>query len=137
MANGGWYGTEEEWRQAEEPLVRLDLRMEQFAAQHGFTLSRNHKDWPDRSLRKEAPLSCMIQIWRGRLEADEWKVWAVCSEDRGQERFWKRALLADNVPAEQLGASLEALLAQGLAHITRWSADPGSLEFATKLQPLD
>ena len=136
MANGGWYGTEEEWREAEAPLLPLDERVDRFAVEHGFTLTRNHKDWPERSLTKDGRLECLIQIWRAELETDEWNVGAVCSEDRGRKRYWKRKRLADRITAEQLGASLDTLLAEGLELVTAWSSNPDSLEFATKLSRL-
>lgn len=133
MANGGWYGTQREWDLAEQPLPALDPALEEFAAIHAFRISKNAKDWPERSLKKDMPLSSLLQIFRVDLEMDSWKVWAVCSEDRVRERFWKQAIIADGVTGDQLSASLVSLLERGLDRLLEWNECPQDFEFATKL----
>jgi len=136
MANGGWYGTQDEWESAEQPLPILDPIFEQFATAHLFELSKNAKDWPERSLHKEMPLNSLLQVFRAELEADAWNVWAVCSQDRGDERFWKQSMIARGITSNQLSASLNALLEEGLDYLAHWNAHPQDLEFATKLTRL-
>jgi hypothetical protein len=46
MANGGWYGTDEEWQRLEGPLLGIDPVLEQFALEHGVAVTKNHKDSP-------------------------------------------------------------------------------------------
>jgi len=133
MANGGWYGTQGEWDAAEHPLPLLDPIFKEFAEAHGFALSKNHKDWPERSLRADMPLASLIQVFRVDLDTDAWNVWAVCSEDRGGERFWKQDLIADGITGGELSALLKALLEEGLSRLVEWNARPQDLEFATKL----
>jgi hypothetical protein len=133
MANGGWYGTQEEWERAERPLPSLDPVFKQFAETHGFRLSKNGKDWPERSLKKDMPLSSLLQVFRVDLDKDAWKVWAVCSQDRGAERYWKQQMVADNITGEELTARLNVLLDQGLERLTDWNAHPEELEFATRI----
>jgi hypothetical protein len=133
MANGGWFGTQEEWEQAERPLPSLDPTLEQFANENGFELSRNGKDWPDRSLRKDMPLSSLLQVFRSELEADAWNVWVVCSDDRGAERYWKQEMIAKGITGEELKARLDLLLVEGLEFLKTWNARPQELEFATKI----
>jgi hypothetical protein len=137
MANGGWYGSEQEWEQAESPLRSLDDMIERFAREHGLALTKNQKDWPSRHLTREGPVSCLLQVWRADLTADSWDVWAVCSQDRGRERYWKQEMLAERIPMAQLRDDLEQLLSKGLGRLDRWSAHPASLEFATKLETLN
>ncbi len=51
MANGGWYGTPEEWKRIERPLLDLDPAIAEFARKIGLTVSKNPKDEPERSLQ--------------------------------------------------------------------------------------
>jgi hypothetical protein len=111
----------------------LDPIFEDFAGGNGFALSKNGKDWPERSLRADMPLASLIQVFRVDLNADAWKVWAVCSEDRFGEHFWKQALIADGVTGGLLSATLNSLLNEGLTRLVDWNARPEDLEFATKL----
>ena len=133
MANGGWYGTQDEWEQAERPLPTLDPIFYQFAVDHGFKLSKNGKDWPERSLRTDMPLSSLLQVFRVNLDNDAWNVWAVCSQDRGAERYWKQQMIAQDITGEDLTARLNVLLEQGLQRLITWNARPEELEFATKI----
>ncbi len=50
MGNGGWYGSEEEWSRIEVPLTHLDTELDRFARKHGLAVTRNAKDWSERSL---------------------------------------------------------------------------------------
>jgi len=133
MANGGWYGTQEEWDAAEHPLPQLDPILRDFAEKNGLTLSKNYKDWPERSLKAHMPLASLIQIFRVSLIADAWKVWVVCSEDRDGERFWKQGFVANGITGNELTLTLETLLQEGLARLTDWNARPQDLEFGTRL----
>src|SRR5271156_1700038 len=97
MANGGWSGSREAWDQIERPLPSLDPIFQSFAERHGFVLSKNSKDWPERSLLKQMPLPSLIQVFRAAPEGDSWNAWAVCTEDRGSDRYWKREMLAEGM----------------------------------------
>lgn len=133
MANGGWYGTQAEWDAAERPLSSLDPIFEEFAKANGFALSKNLKDWPERSLRANMPLASLLQVFRGSLDANAWKVWAVCSDDRGDRRYWQQAFIADGVTDNQLSAGLKTYLVEGLGRLTAWNAQPQDLVFATRI----
>ena len=50
MANGGWYGTKEEWQRIEKPLLEIDSIVDDFANELSLSVSKNHKDWPERSI---------------------------------------------------------------------------------------
>jgi len=133
MANGGWYGTQAEWDAAEHPLPLLDSTFEAFAEANGFEFSKNHKDWPERSLKAHLPLASLIQVFRIDLNVDAWKVWVVCYEDRDGDRFWKEALLAGSITGSRLSVRLKGLLDEGLGRLVEWNARPQDLGFVTKL----
>ncbi len=40
MANGGWYGTKEEWARIEAPLLALDQMIEAFARSADLTVEK-------------------------------------------------------------------------------------------------
>ncbi len=46
MANGGWYGTDEEWRRIEAPLLAVDPTISSFAEDHKLALSKTTKTGP-------------------------------------------------------------------------------------------
>jgi hypothetical protein len=130
VGNGGWHGTREEWDRFEAPVRRLDSIFEAFAARHGLTVSRNGKDWPERSVSWGDDVRCLIQIWRVSEESPALKVWICASQDRGLKRFWKRAFLAKDADAEVLRPSLPAMLDKGFEQLKRWELQPDTFEYA-------
>ena len=89
MANGGWYGTKEEWDRIEAPLKLLDPELERFARKYELLVTKNHKDWPERSVRWGDDIGCLIQLYL----VDETKLtlnlWICTFQDRGDARYWK------------------------------------------------
>jgi hypothetical protein len=136
MANGGWYGTEEEWQRLEAPLLSIDLALEQFASEHGFAVSKNHKDNPERSIRWGTNPSCLIQIYLEHDSGPTWNLWLCCSEDRGDSRYWRKEMPIRDEPIEGFRERLPNLLEDGFKQLEEWKAQPEELEFATKLSPL-
>lgn len=64
MANGGWYGTKEEWQRIEKPLLEIDDEIDKFSDEFDLKLTRNHKDHPGRSLEWFGnDVQCLIQIY--------------------------------------------------------------------------
>jgi len=136
MANGGWYETQAEWERLEAPLLRVDPLIADFAVERSVRLTKNNKDWPERSLKWGEQPSCLIQLYLAEQEALTWNLWLCCSEDREGERFWRKDFLVQERRMDEFAANLPALLAQGFARVNRWADAPEQLEFATKLTPL-
>ena len=133
MGNGGWYGTREEWERLEAPLLRLDSKISDFAAGHGLTLSKNHKDWPERSLKWGESPRCLMQLHLADPDALTWHLWLCCSEDRDRERFWRHERLIDGETLSSFQHRFEELLERGFQRLEVWRAEPDQLEFATRI----
>ena len=50
MANGGWYGTKEEWERIERQLLEIDPIITGFAGDYGLNVTKNHEGCPERSM---------------------------------------------------------------------------------------
>ncbi|HAD83423.1 MAG TPA: hypothetical protein DCG71_01090 [Brevundimonas sp.] len=136
MANGGWYGTQEEWQRLEAPLLLADGIFERFAKDHSLSLTKNAKDWPERSLGWSSDATCLIQIYLANADALTWNLWLCCFQDRDNARFWRREFAFQNQQMDQFVVDLPKLLEAGLTTVKSWEAAPDQLEFAIKLEPL-
>lgn len=136
MANGGWYGTLEEWQRLEGPLATIDPILEQFASTHGLDLSKNAKDWPERSLRWGDNPSFVIQVYLESKAGPTWSLWLCCSEDRGDSRYWRKDFAIRDEQIESFRERLSPLLNESFNRLEAWGASPDQLEFATKLAPM-
>ena len=139
MANGGWYGTSEEWIAFEAPLLAIDPSVERFAGRHGLTIMRNHKDWPSRHLswRTSNGVAASIQLWLDEGGVPELTLWAVASQDRQAARYWREQKLIASQPVTKVLADLPALLEEAHALVLEWAREPEKLEFATTIARLD
>lgn len=136
MANGGFYGTAEEWERLETPLLTIDPALERFAKTHGFAVSRNAKDTPERSIRWGENPSYLIQVYLESEAGPSWNLWFCCSEDRNDSRYWRKDFAVRNQPVEAFRDRLSTVLEESFKQLESWGANPGELEFATKLSPL-
>lgn len=136
MANGGWHGTPEEWQRLEAPLLTIDPVLEGFARTHGLALSKNAKESPERSLRRDGNPSFLIQVYLQSETAPSWNLWLCCSEDREGNRYWRHdfAIRGETIAAFQ--EQLPTLLERSFNRLQSWGAAPDQLEFATKLAPM-
>lgn len=134
MANGGWYGTEDEWAQLEAPLIKLDPIIDAFAVATGLTVSKNLKDWPERSMRWGSDISCLIQIYLADKATLTWNIWLCCSRDVQGERFLRKEFLVEKKPITAFQDELSTLLKVGHERLSDWCKHPETLVFATKLQ---
>jgi hypothetical protein len=133
MANGGWYGTAEEWARIEAPLLAADPVIGRFAAEFGLPVGKNHKDWPDRSIAWGDKVRCLIQLYLADMEALTFNLWLCASEDRGDKRYWKREMPVLKQPLPEFIDALPTLLRSGRSKLELWSADPSDFEFAVDL----
>jgi hypothetical protein len=136
MANGGWYGTRAEWERQEAPLLKLDPTISSFADEHSLALARNHKDWPERSLRWGQNPSCLMQLYLADADALTWHLWLCCTEDRGRDRFWRQERLIDGEHISTFAPRISSLLREGYLRLEEWKAAPDQLEFATRIAAL-
>jgi len=133
MANGGWYGTQEEWARLEAPLLGVDPIVARFALDHGLGLSKNHKDWPERSIRWGLDPICLIQLFLADEHRLTWNLWIAAFQDRNSGRYWKRALLVESKPMDAFVGKLPALLEEARETLLLWSQRPEEFEFAVSL----
>ena len=133
MANGGWYGTDEEWRRIEAPLKLLDPELDRFASKRDLTVTKNFKDWPERSLAWGTDVRCLIQVFLTDQSALTFNLWICASQDRGGSRFWKKEMPCKESQASEIARDLFQLLEAEKQKLDHWSMHPEELEFATKL----
>lgn len=133
MANGGWHGTKEEWTRIESPLIAIDPVIAEFARCASLTVTKNLKDWPERSMRWGSKISCLIQIYLADEETISWNIWLCCTRDANGERFWRREFLVEKKPLEAFQHELPNLLKAGHERLIDWANHPETLQFATKL----
>jgi hypothetical protein len=136
MANGGWFGTSEEWQRLEGPLLTIDPILERFAGTHGLMLSKNAKDFPERSLRWGDNPSFLLQVYLDNDSGPLWNLWLCCSEDRKDERYWRTDFAVRGELLESFRDRLPVLLEESFNRVQVWGANPDQLEFATKLAPM-
>jgi len=133
VANGGWYGTKEEWDRIERPLLEVDPIIEAFAKEYGLPIGRNHKDWPERSLVWGDEVRCLIQLYLADEKSLTFNLWLCVSEDRGSKRYWKHETPIKQMQVPDFKDSLAAQLKEGRRKLLEWSNNRDQLEFATTL----
>jgi len=130
MANGGWYGTQEEWDRIEKPLLELDPIIEKFAEENNLVVTKNHKDWPERSMTWGEDVRCLIQLYLADDKALTFNLWLCASQDRGSKRFWKRETPIKEKQVPQFEGSLLEQLAEGHLKLLGWSKNTSEMELA-------
>jgi hypothetical protein len=133
MENDGWSGTNEEWQRIEAPLKLLDPALDRFARKYGLPVTKNLKDWPERSLVWETDVRCLMQVYLIDKSALTLKLWICASLDRNGSRFWKHETPRDGIQASDLAGELFELLEAGKQKLDYWSAHPEELQFSTAL----
>ncbi len=133
MGNGGWYGSVEEWRRIEAPIKSLDPELERFATLHSIPITRNHKDWPERSIVWDNGVRCLIQLYLNDVETLGVNLWICASQDRGRDRYWKREFLCKGASVEVVAPCFSEFLSTAKSKLDHWSSHPDMLEFATKI----
>jgi hypothetical protein len=132
MANG-FHGIQSKWETLEMPLQTLDGELRAFAERHGFALTSNSRNWPDRSIVWGNSIRRLIQIYLADEGRVTYSFWLCASEDRGSERYWRREFLREAVAIGAIAGDLPELLEQGRSMLEGWTSE--ALEFATTLSP--
>jgi hypothetical protein len=135
MANGGWYGTAEEWARIERPLLEIDPILDEFAVEYDLTKFKNEKAWPSRSFVWGEDVRCLIQLYLVDKHKLTLNLWLCASKDQGTKRFWKQEMLIREQRVNQFENSLATDLREGYRKLVAWSGDPSVLQFATRIYP--
>ena len=134
MANGGWFGTDAEWKCLEQGLLRLDPILEEFARRSGTCLSKNAKDIPERSLSWGTNPRCLIQIFPENLKTFTWNLWMCCTMDREQKRYWRNEYLFKDKEIAELEDGLEISLEASKRVLDNWRNEPEALQFVVDIE---
>ncbi len=131
MANGGYFD-EQQWQKLEKPLFAIDPIINEFAKTKGLEVTRNQKDWPERSIVwHENDVRCLIQLYLASEELVTYNLWLCASQDRGNGRFWKQESPVKNQPVSEFSSQLAELLGEGREKLLSWSNNPSVMEYAT------
>ena len=131
MANGGWYGTKDEWARLESPLIEVDPILSAFAKEFRLEIGKNFKDWPERSLEWGGSTRRLIQLYLADEKLLTFHLWLCASQDRGGKRYWKQESPVKGLPVSEFKDSLATLLREGKKTLDSWGE--ADLEFATNL----
>jgi|SRR5690606_27364962 len=131
MANGGWYGTKEEWVRLESPLVEIDPILYSFAAEFGLAITKNHKDWPERSIEWGSDIRRLIQLYLADEKQLTFNLWLCASQDRNGSRYWKKEFAVKEQTVTSFKDSLPTLLRNSRSLLESWGEN--DLEFVTKV----
>jgi len=134
MANGGWYGTKEEWERIERPLLEVDSIINNFAREAGLAVTRNYKGWPERSIVWGEDIRCLIQLYLADEKSLTFNLWLCASQDRGRTRYWKQETTVKAKKVSEFKEDLAALLREGREKLVNWSKNGEQLKFATTLE---
>ena len=114
----GFQGSQEEWDRLEAPLRRLDTELLAFAGCYGLALTKNLHGWPERSLAWAEGVERTIQVLLRDAAALTYNVWIAAWEDRPDGRYWKRGVVAADLPEAELHEQLAELLERGYARLS-------------------
>jgi hypothetical protein len=119
----GFHGSKGEWARLTAPLEVLDPALEAFAQEHGFELSRNARNWPERSVRWGTPVGRLIEIFLADEERLTWNLGICAYESKAEGQHWKRRAILKGVPIEEIAQNLPRLLRDAHALVTSWSSE--------------
>jgi hypothetical protein len=134
MANGGWYGTRDEWDRIEKPLIEVDSILDEFSRDFALHIEKNERDWPSRAfVWANGDVRCLIQLYLADQADLTFNLWLCASLDQNGKRYWKQEMTIKQEPVGQFKAELASYLQQGYQQLQDWSATPANLEYATDL----
>lgn len=131
MANGGYWESDHEWRRVEAPLLEVDSTLSEFATEFGLEMTKNHKDWPERSFVWGSSVRRLIQLYLADEKLLTFNLWLCASQDRGGKRYWKQETPIKGQPIAAFQDSLPILLRECRMALESWTES--DLEFATRL----
>jgi hypothetical protein len=132
MANGSYWKSAREWQRMEAPLVEVGFILSDFANEFGLKMTKNYKDWPERSFVWDNNIRRLIQLYLVDEKLLTFNLWLCASQDRGDIRYWKQETPIRGQPIADFKDALAVLLRKGRITLESWSE--ADLEFATNLR---
>ena len=119
----GFHGTAGEWERIAAPLERLDSILAEFAVGRDLTLSKNARNWPERSFRWGNAPERLIQIFLEDEKTLSYTMWISASDDRSRAEYWMEETLSKSVPIDILEPDLPKLLARAYEKVAEWAEE--------------
>lgn len=129
--HGEFNGTDKEWARIEAPLLKVDPILATFAQLNSMCLSKNLRDWPERSLCWGSNIHYLIQLYLVDPQALTFNLWLCASQDQKLSRYWKKEFLIEEKKIEEFSDRLPELLSDAATKMNSW--DEQQLEFVTKI----
>ena len=126
--------TKAEWERIEKPLLDVDPIIEEFSKEFSLAMSKNNKDWPERSIVWGKEVRCLIQLYLADAKSLTFNLWLCASKDRGSKRYWKQETPIKQKQVPEFKDDLASQLRAGRKKLLDWSNNKDQLEFETKLE---
>lgn len=118
----GFDGTREDWDRLEAQFLEWDATLDDFAREHGLTLSRNDHGWPARSLEAvDASLRRKVELVASDQPRGTFDVWAYAWKDVGGRRLSKVSAIRRHLPAAEMAGHLPEILHEAWETSRGWS----------------
>jgi len=119
MANG-FHRSNESWERIESPLKILDHTLNEFASRNRLILTKNERDWPNRSFRWGQQPNLLIEIFLESEKELTYTMWVSASDERSREEYWKHKTLFKAGPIDALERELPNLLQVAYGIAAEW-----------------
>ncbi len=119
MANG-FHGEQKDWEQLEKPLKRLDSILEKFTSAHRLVLTKNERNWPDRTIQWGDHPKVIIQVFLESEKESTYTMWVSASDERSRSEYWKHKTLLKSAPIDVLEQQLQDLLKKAHTTAIEW-----------------
>ena len=119
MGNGGFYGTKEEWKRMEAPLLKLDARLELFAASSGMSLDKNFHGQINRYFMRNDGITRILQIFLSDKSQMTFSL-GIAAWKGGAKRFSKSELIISKQSIDEISENLELILAKAKERLDSW-----------------
>lgn len=137
MNKTDWPPYPEDWKRLEAPLLNLDIDLNNFCSKYELRITKNQKQWPERSIQFGDKVRCLIQIYLDNSETLDLNFWICASQDRNLKRYWKNEFLRKSVNSEDLQLEIENLLEEAKVKLDLWRKNESILEFATNISRVE
>ena len=137
MNKTDWPPYPQDWKRLEAPLISLDEKLNIFCSKYKLHMTKNQKQWPERSIQFGSNVKCLIQIYLDNSETLDLNFWICASQDRSLKRYWKNEFLRQSVNSHDLQPELDELLEEAKEKLDLWRKNESILEFATNISRVE